>query len=128
MTGTPDQEAQQGSAEVDAMLAGFPDATRMALEQLRHTIRAAAPAAVEGIGYGVPAFRYRGRPLVSFGAGRNHCSFYVQSPAVMAAHADELAGLDTSKGTVRFQPDSPLPSDLVTTLVRARMAETDAAR
>jgi uncharacterized protein YdhG (YjbR/CyaY superfamily) len=69
----------------------------------------------------------RGRPLVSFGAGKNHCAFYVQSPAVMEAHADELAGHDTSKGTVRFQSDSPLPPDLVTALVRARMAETDVA-
>lgn len=115
------------SAEVDAVLAGLPPETREALEELRRTIAAAAPDAVEGIGYGVPAFRYRGRPLVSFGAGKSHCSFYVQSPAVLDAHRDELAGYETSKGTIRFAPDEPLPAALVTTLVRARMAETDAA-
>lgn len=115
------------SAEVDAVLAGLPPETREALEELRRTIAAAAPDAVEGIGYGVPAFRYRGRPLVSFGAGKSHCSFYVQSPAVLDAHRDELAGYETSKGTIRFAPDEALPAALVTKLVRARMAETDAA-
>jgi uncharacterized protein YdhG (YjbR/CyaY superfamily) len=95
---------------------------------LRRVIAAAAPDAVEAISYGVPAFKYRGRPLVSYGAGKNHCAFYVQSPAVMDAHRHALAGLDTSKGTIRFAHDAPLPEDLVIMLVRARMAETDAAR
>ena len=89
------------SAEVDAFVAGLPEGTRRTLENLRRTIATAAPDAVEGIGYGVPAFRYRGRPLVSFGAGKNHCSFYVQSPAVMDAHRDDLAEYDS-------QGDDPL--------------------
>jgi uncharacterized protein YdhG (YjbR/CyaY superfamily) len=117
-----------GSAEVDAVLAGLSSDVKAALEQLRVTIAAAAPEAVEGVSYGVPAFRYRGRPLVSFGAGKNHCSFYVQSPTVMERHRDLLTGYDTTKGTIHFQPDTPLPDDVVTTLVRARMAETDALR
>lgn len=116
-----------GSAEVDTFLAGLAPEARAALEELRRTIAKAAPDAVEGIGYGVPAFKYRGRPLVSFGAGKNHCSLYVQSPAVMDAHRDELAQFDTAEGTIRFAPDKPLPSGLVTKLVQARMAETDAA-
>jgi uncharacterized protein YdhG (YjbR/CyaY superfamily) len=115
------------SAEVDAFLEDRPAEVRDALEHLRRTIRAAAPEATEAIGYGVPAFKYRGRPLVSFGAGKDHCAFYVQSPAVMEAHAAELAGYDTAKGTVRFSAAEPLPDELVTALVRARMAETDAA-
>lgn len=115
------------STEIDAFLAGLPQEMREALEDLRRKIAAAAPDAVEGIGYGVPAFKYRGRPLVSFGAGKNHCSFYVQSPAVMDAHRDELAGYDSAKGTIRFEPDKPLPAALVAKLVKARMAETDAA-
>ena len=105
--------------EVRAFLAALPAPTRIALERLRRTIAAAAPAAVEAIAYGVPAFRYRGRPLVSYGAGKGHCAFYVQSPEVMDRHRDELRGFDTSKGTVRFQPDAPLPANLVATLVRA---------
>jgi uncharacterized protein YdhG (YjbR/CyaY superfamily) len=122
MTATP-----SGSADVDAFLAGLPEGMRGALEDLRRTIATAAPDAVEGIGYGVPAFKYRGRPLVSFGAGKNHCSFYVQSPSVIDAHRDELADYDTAKGTIRFAPDKPLPAGLVTKLVKARMDETDAA-
>lgn len=115
------------SADIDAFLAGLPEGRREALEDLRRVIAAAAPEAEEGISYGVPAFKYRGRPLVSFGAGKDHCSFYVQSPTVMEAHRNELAGYDTAKGTVRFTPDKPLPADLVTKLVEARIAETDAA-
>ena len=118
---------RSGSAEIDAFLADFTAETRQALEELRRTIAAAAPEAVEGIGYGVPAFKYRGRPLVSFGAGKDHCSFYVQSPAVMDAHRSELKGYETAKGTIRFTPDHPLPAELVTKLVKARIAETDAA-
>jgi uncharacterized protein YdhG (YjbR/CyaY superfamily) len=115
------------SPEIDAFLARLPDEARRALEDLRAVIAAAAPEAVEAIAYGVPAFRYRGRPLVSFGAAKAHCAFYVQSPALMDALRDELAGYDTSKGTIRFLPSAPLPADLVTRLVRGRIAETDAA-
>jgi uncharacterized protein YdhG (YjbR/CyaY superfamily) len=113
------------SVDVDAFLADLPPEMRAALENLRRGIRAAAPGAEESINYGVPAFKYRGRPLVSFGAAKGHCSFYVQSPAVMDAHRDELASYATSKGTVRFPPDKPLPDALVAKLVRARVAETD---
>lgn len=114
-------------ADVAAFLSRLPEGQRTALEQLRRVILAAAPDAVEAIAYGVPAFKYRGRPLVSYGAGKDHCAFYVQSPAVMDAHRDELAGYDTAKGTVRFSAGEPLPGQLVETLVRARIAETDAA-
>ena len=116
-----------GPNEVDEFLANVPPGARAALEELRGVIRAAAPEAVEAVAYGVPAFRYRGRPLVSYGAAKAHCSFYVQSPEVIVAHADALRGYRTSKGTVQFQPDDPLPAELITTLVRARMAETGAA-
>jgi uncharacterized protein YdhG (YjbR/CyaY superfamily) len=116
------------SPEVDAILAALPDDQRSALAALRDTIAAAAPEAVEGIAHGVPAFRYRGRPLVSFGAATSHCAFYVQSPAAMEANRDRVAGLDTSKGTIRFTPDRPLPGDLVSDIVRARVAETDAGQ
>ncbi len=118
------------SVEIDAFLAVLTDDVRQALEGLRRTIAAAAPDAVETIAYSVPAFKYRGRPLVSFSAGRTahgRCSFYVQSPPVMAAHRDELASYDTTKGTIHFAPDAPLPEALVTRLVRARLAETDAS-
>jgi len=119
------------SPDVDAFLAELPDDLRTALEGLRGAIAAAAPDAVETIAYSVPAFKYRGRPLVSFSAGRNGkgpCAFYVQSPGLMDAHRDELKRYDTGKGTIHFTPTEPLPAELVTSLVQARVAETDQAR
>ncbi len=115
------------SAQIDAILGALPDDQRAALQALRETIAAAAPKAVEAISYSLPAFKYRGRPLVSFGAAQAHVALYVMSPATMEANQELLAGYDTSKGTIRFKPGTPLPADLVATLVRARMAETDAA-
>ncbi len=115
------------SARIDAILAGLPDDQRIALQSLRETIAAAAPDAVEAISYSLPAFKYRGRPLVSFGAAKAHVAFYVMSPAAMERHSDLLAGYDTTKGAIRFQPVDPLPKDLVATIVTTRMAETDAA-
>lgn len=110
---------------VEEFLVALPEEQRAALEQLRGVIRAAVPEATEGINYGVPAFKLHGRPLVSYGAGKAHCSFYVQSPQVMEAHAEELAGFRTSKGTVTFTLDAPIPADLVRRLVRARVAENE---
>jgi uncharacterized protein YdhG (YjbR/CyaY superfamily) len=131
MSGSATREGSRArSPEVDTFLAALPDDLRVALEQLRGVIAAAAPEAVETIAYSVPAFRYQGRPLVSFSAGRSGkgpCAFYVQSPPLMDAHRDELAGYDTGRGTIRFRPREPLPADLITKLVRERMAETDAA-
>ena len=108
----------------DEYLATVPEEQRTALEQLRAMILAAAPDLTEAISYGVPAFKYKGKALVSMGAAKAHCAFYVQSPAVMDDHATDLAGYDTSKGTVRFNAGEPLPPQLVTKLVKARIAET----
>ena len=123
-----EDRAMTRSPDVDAFLAKLPAETRTTLEGLRRTIAAAAPEAVESINYGVPAFKLGGRPLVSFGAGKSHLSFYVQSPAVMEAHRDELAPYSTSKGTVHFAAGAPLPEELVRKLVGARIVEIDAAQ
>jgi uncharacterized protein YdhG (YjbR/CyaY superfamily) len=114
---------QAKAATVDEFLARVPPRERAALEDLRRTIRAAAPGATEVINYGVPMLRLDGRNLVSFSAAKSHCSFHVMSPAVMEAHAADLADFKTSKGTVSFTPDKPIPAALVTKLVKARIAE-----
>jgi uncharacterized protein YdhG (YjbR/CyaY superfamily) len=114
MSGTP--------PSVDAWLAERPDDVRTALGHLRSVIRAAAPDAVESISYQVPTFS-EGGFLVSFGATRDRCSFYVRSLAVMEAHRALLAPYQTSGGTVHFTPDAPLPDGLVRTLVEARRSE-----
>jgi uncharacterized protein YdhG (YjbR/CyaY superfamily) len=115
------------AATVDEFLAAVPEPQRAALEDLRGVIRAAAPGATEVINYGVPMLKLNGKNLVSFAAGKDHCSFYVQSPALMEAHAADLKGFKTSKGTVQFTPDKPIPPDLVTKLVMARIAENEKA-
>lgn len=111
---------------IEAYLANLPEDQRVALEHLRRTIAKAAPAATEAISYGVPAFKLHGRPLVSYGAGKAHCAFYLMSTGVMDAHLAELRGYQLGKGSIRFQPDSPLPEALVRTLVAARIAELEA--
>lgn len=108
---------------VDTYLAALPSDQRAALEHLRATIRAAAPDATAAIGYGMPTFRLSGRGLVGYAAFKNHCSLFPMSATIIEAHADALADHPTSKGTVRFTTDAPLPDALVTTIVRARVAE-----
>jgi uncharacterized protein YdhG (YjbR/CyaY superfamily) len=121
-------DAGSGStSEVDEFLAGVPLDARAALEKIRGTIRKAAPEATERIGYGIPMF-YQEGPLVGFGATKNHCAFYVMSPAVMEANRDELQRFDTAKGTIRFSADNPLPAALVRKLVKARIAENHARK
>jgi uncharacterized protein YdhG (YjbR/CyaY superfamily) len=107
---------------IDEYLAALSDDKRAALEKLRKAIKAAAPKAEECISYQIPAYRQDGM-LVGFGATAKHCAFYLMSSSTVEAHKDELKGYDTSKGTIRFQADSPLPAALVRKLVKARIAE-----
>lgn len=111
---------------IDEYLALLSGEKRAALQKLRAAIRSAAPGAEECISYRVPAFRLRGRMLVAFAAAAKHCAFYPGAYPVKALR-DELQGYDTSKGTIRFPEDRPLPATLVRKLVKARIAE-DAAR
>lgn len=115
------------ASTIDEYLAALSDDKRAALEKLRKTIKAAAPKAEECISYQLPAFRQNGM-LVGFGATDNHCAFYLMSATTVEAHADELAKYDTSKGTIRFQAEKPLPATLVKKLVKARLAENEARR
>jgi uncharacterized protein YdhG (YjbR/CyaY superfamily) len=108
---------------IDEYLAALSDDKRTSLEKLRKTIKAAAPKAQECIRYGLAAFCLDGKPLVTFGATTNHCAFYLMSGSTVEAHEDVLKGYDTSKGTIRFQADDPLPTALVRKLVKARIAE-----
>jgi uncharacterized protein YdhG (YjbR/CyaY superfamily) len=112
---------------IDEYLAPLSDEKRAALQKLRRAIRSAAPGAEECIRYGIPSFRLRGRLLVAFGAAVKHCAFYPGAHPVRA-HRDELEAYDTSKGTVRFRPDRPLPAALVRKLVKTRVAERAARR
>ena len=105
----------------DDYLATVSEDKRAALQKLRKAIKAAAPKADECISYQLPAFRLHGKFLVAYGAGTNHCAFYPGS--VVQALGKELKDYDTSKGTIRFSADKPLPSGLVRKLVKLRMEE-----
>jgi uncharacterized protein YdhG (YjbR/CyaY superfamily) len=109
--------------DVDAYLAALPDDQRTALEEVRRTIKAAAPEAVEAISYGIPGYKLKDKPLIHFGAAKNHCAIY--GAAVAESDRQDLKDYDTSKGTIRFSPDKPLPRELLTKLVRTRMAEIE---
>ena len=112
---------------VDDYLAGLSVEKRAALQYLRRAIKVAAPKAVECISYGIPAFRLDGRVLVHIGAAAKHCAFYPGAHPI-EAHKKALAAYDTSKGTIRFPPDAPLPATLVRKLVKTRIAEQAARR
>lgn len=115
------------SLAIDAYLAALKPDQRATLQELRKFIRSAVPEAVECISYGLPAFRLDS-PLVAFGATKSHCAFYPLSGSTIEAHKADLVGFETSKGTIRFLPDHPLPKALILKLLQARIAENQERR
>ncbi|HLO35517.1 MAG TPA: DUF1801 domain-containing protein [Candidatus Deferrimicrobium sp.] len=115
-------------SSVDDYLAALPEQRRRVVEEIRRTVRAAAPEATEAIAYDMPALRsHRGRFLVSYAAYANHYSLFPASGAVVDALGDRLAPYLAGKATLRFPADRPIPLDLVARVVEVRAAE-DAAR
>jgi uncharacterized protein YdhG (YjbR/CyaY superfamily) len=119
------QSNDTGLAQVDAYLKKVPEPARGTLNRLRAMIKAAAPAeATEGLSYGMPAFRYKGA-LVAYAAFKNHCSLFPMQASLLDAMKDELKEYRTSKGTLQFAVDKPLPAALVKKMVKARVAENE---
>jgi uncharacterized protein YdhG (YjbR/CyaY superfamily) len=113
--------------QVEAYFAALPEDSRAMLQEIRETIRAAAPQAVEAMSYGMPAFKDR-KPIVAYGAFKQHCSLFPMSVATIDALAEEIGPYRTSKGTLQFSLAEPAPRDLITKVVKARVAENEAKR
>lgn len=116
MRGTPPANT------VDEWLARLSDAQRAALEKLRTQIKGVVPGADEVISYGQPTFKLNGH-LVAFGAFKNHLSFFPMNSVVIGEHAAELKGYQTSKGTIQFTLEKPIPAAVVKKIVKARAAQ-----
>jgi uncharacterized protein YdhG (YjbR/CyaY superfamily) len=109
---------------IDEYLAGVSEPARSTLKRVRAAIRAAAPReATETISYGMPAFKYKG-VLLWFATFADHCSLF-PTAAIIAAFKHELKRYSTTKGTIHFPTDKPLPAALVKKLVKARVAQLD---
>ena len=117
--------AKKKPKTIDEYLANVKPEHRKTLQKLRQTIQTAAPKAEECISYGIPAFRLNRCLLVFFGAWANHCAFYQGSASTLKTFQNELKKFETSKGTIRFSPDKPLPVALVKKLVKTRIAENN---
>jgi len=110
---------------MDGYIASFPKEVQVVLEQIRKTIRKAAPGAVEAISYQIPTFKLNGSNLVHFAAWKEHIGFYA-TPSGNAAFKKELARYKMAKGSIQFPLDEPIPYDLVAKIAKFRAKEIQA--
>src|SRR5712692_6652250 len=112
---------------VDEYLAGVPEPARSTLNKMRAAIRSAVPPeAAETISYGMPAFKHKG-VLVWFAAFSKHCSLF-PTASVIEAFKNEFKGFSTSKGTIHFPTNKPLPTALIKKLLKARLAQNESKK
>jgi uncharacterized protein YdhG (YjbR/CyaY superfamily) len=109
----------------DDYLASVPEPQKAELERIRKFVHGLVPEAEEATSYGMPAFKYRGRPLLGFRVSKSHLSVFPFSPAAVDSAREALEGFDLSKGTVRFTADTPLPDAALEQLVRNRLREIE---
>ncbi|KRA24275.1 hypothetical protein ASD65_07450 [Microbacterium sp. Root61] len=112
---------------VDEYLTDLDPVSRGAVERLYAIARDIVPDAEQGLGYGMPALVYRGKPLLSVMRAKGHIGVYPFSPDAVTAAAELLPGFDVAKGTIRFQPEHPLPDEAVRVLVARRKEQIEGA-
>ena len=109
--------------EIDRYLNGLEEPKRSTLARLRQTILDVLPEAEQGISYGVPAFKVRGKTIAGFAAFKNHLSYLPHSGSVFPRLKEELKGYSTSSGALRFDTAKPLPAALVEKLIAVRLEQ-----
>lgn len=112
---------------IDDYISSFPEPVQILLQKMRRAIHEAAPDATEAISYGIPTLKLRGKNLVHFAAFRDHMSFFPTASGIEAFES-ELSDYGTSRGTVRFPLDEPIPYDLVRRIVAFRVREVSEGR
>ena len=112
-------------AKIEAFLAALPPEKRVVLDDWRIRIKALMPDAIEVFSYGMPMFKWRGKGLAAFAAGKNHFGYYPVSGSVIARMGTELAGLKTSKGAVQFTQAKPLTDTVLERLITLRKSEIE---
>ena len=109
--------------DIDTYLTEVDEPKRTTLEQVRKSVLDVIPEAEECISYGLPAFKVQGKTVAGFAAFKDHLSYLPHSGSILPALADELVGYRSTKGSLHFPVDEPLPPSLVNKLVRARLRE-----
>lgn len=116
------------ASDVETYMESVPEPQRTTLAHVRATLRSLLPDAEQTISYGAPTFRIGGKGVAGFAAHAHHCSYLPMSGTVTSALGGVLAGYETTKGTVRFAVDEPLPEPVLRALVEARLAELGISR
>ncbi len=117
------KKAATAPRTIDEYLAGVPEPARSTVDRIRAVISSVVPPeTTEAISYGMPTFKYEGS-LVAFAAFANHCSLFPMNSSLIKEFKKELKDFATSKGTIRFSVDKPLPASLVKKIVKARIAD-----
>lgn len=111
------------ATQIDEYLLALDEPKRGTLTHLRETILDILPGADQGISYGAPAFKVRGKTIAGFAAFKNHLSYLPHSGSVFPELRAELTGYSTSSGALRFDVDKPLPRDLVQKLIDVRLRQ-----
>jgi uncharacterized protein YdhG (YjbR/CyaY superfamily) len=121
--GADSHNASMSADEIDAYLDALEEPKRSSLSQLRQAIVAVLPDADEGISYGMPAFKVKGKTIAGFAAFKNHLSYLPHSGSVFPELAEELAGYSRSTGSLRFAIDTSLPAEIVEKLIAVRLRQ-----
>ena len=111
------------SAAVDSYLAGLDETKRATLQNLRRTILELLPDAEETISYGMPAYKIKGKTVAGFAAFKHHLSYLPHSGSVLSKMPEQLSAYESTKGSLHFPVDQPLPADLVRRLLQLRLDE-----